>query len=228
MPWSMWPAVPMTTVIRRPPVATAWCQGTHERLAQRRVVHRVDRAQVEQDRSVLDPRHDGRVAGPQPASQSIGRAPDHDQPDRLERLAGQRPATDRRLHLGHRPGNGPRDRPRQQRVGPRAERPRVAAIIRQTGISVVGPTGAIEPQGRRQRGEDDLLRSDRAGERVLPDPGDEVRAPDDQPGLRPADQLVAAERHDVRAGRQPLARRRLVGQPEGAPSRAARRCRDRR
>ena len=39
--------------------------------------------------------------------------------------------------------------------------------------------------------------------------------PDDQPGLRPADELVAAERDEVRAGGQPLGRRRLVGQPEG-------------
>ena len=35
-----------------------------------------------------------------------------------------------------------------------------------------------------------------------------------EPGLRPTDQLVAAERDDVGAGGQALARRRLVGQPE--------------
>ena len=40
------------------------------------------------------------------------------------------------------------------------------------------------------------------------------RATDDEPGLRPADELVAGERHEVGAGGQPLARHRLVGQAE--------------
>ena len=45
-------------------------------------------------------------------------------------------------------------------------------------------------------------------------PGDEVRPADDEPGLRPADQLVAAERHEVGAGRQALGRHGLMGQAE--------------
>ena len=39
--------------------------------------------------------------------------------------------------------------------------------------------------------------------------------PDDQPRLRPTDQLVAAERDEVGAGGQALGGRRLVGEPEG-------------
>ena len=38
--------------------------------------------------------------------------------------------------------------------------------------------------------------------------------PGDDPRLRPADELVAGERHEVRAGREALGRHRLVGQPE--------------
>ena len=56
----------------------------------------------------------------------------------------------------------------------------------------------------------------------------EVRPPDDEPGLRPADELVAAERHEIGAGREPLRRHRLVGESERAPCRGGRRCRGRR
>ena len=41
---------------------------------------------------------------------------------------------------------------------------------------------------------------------------DQVLAPDDQPGLRAAEQLVAAEGDDVGAVRERFARRRLVRQ----------------
>ena len=90
------------------------------------------------------------------------------------------------------------------------------AIIRQTGICALGPTGPIEPERRGDGGQRRLVRSHRPRQRVLAHLRDEVRATDDQPGLRAADQLVAAERHHVRTGREPLARHRLVGEPEAS------------
>ena len=46
---------------------------------------------------------------------------------------------------------------------------------------------------------------------------DEIGAPDDDPGLRPAEKLVAREAHEVRARRQCFARRRLVADVHERP-----------
>ena len=230
-PWSMWPAVPMTTVIPRSPprdrVAPGHARAPHR--APHRPPGRSSAGRAARPRPGPAPTTAGSPVRSRRASAS-GRTAAHDQPDRLERLARQRPAPDRRSHLGHRdPGPGRRRQGRQRAHRPAAPSAAgVAAIIRQTGISVVGPAGPIEPQGRGQRGQDHLLGPDRAGERVLPDPGDEVGAPDDEPGLRPADQLVAAERDEVGAGRQPLARGSARGPARRPPSRATPRFRGRR
>ena len=91
-----------------------------------------------------------------------------------------------------------------------------------------GQTGPVQPERRGERGERRLVGSGRSSQRVLAQPGDEVGPTDDQAGLRTADELVAAERDDVGAGRQSLARRRLVGETERPRSAAVPRSRGRR
>ena len=58
--------------------------------------------------------------------------------------------------------------------------------------------------------------------------GRQVGAADDEPGLGPADELVAAERHEVGAVGEPLARASARARARTRPCRAARRCRGRR
>ena len=91
-----------------------------------------------------------------------------------------------------------------------------------------GDAGAIERERRGDRGEQHLVRAHRAGERVLAQAGDEVRAADDEPGLRAADELVAAERHEVGAVGEALARASARGPGRTPRCRGARRCRGRR
>ena len=73
--------------------------------------------------------------------------------------------------------------------------------------------GSVEVQRERpfERGERELVGAQRALERVAPQALDEVGAADDDPGLRAAEQLVAGEADEVRAGRRarraPTARR---------------------
>ena len=77
------------------------------------------------------------------------------------------------------------------------------------------PAGAIQAEGQRHAGGGRLVGAHGPGQRVPADPGDEVRPPDDESGLRPADQLVAAEQDEVRARGQPLGRQGLVRQAVG-------------
>ena len=110
---------------------------------------------------------------------------------------------------------------RARRWSPPAPRPAPGApsagvaIIRQTGIVSTARPARYRPERERDRGERRLVRAHRPGQRVAPHPGDQVGPPDDQPGLRPADQLVAAERDDVRPGRQPFPGEWLVGEAVG-------------
>ena len=72
------------------------------------------------------------------------------------------------------------------------------------------------PERRGDCGQRRLVRSHRPGKRVLAHLRDEVCATDNESGLRATDELVAAERHDVRTGGKPLAGHRLVGEPEAS------------
>ena len=63
------------------------------------------------------------------------------------------------------------------------------------------------PLERRQR---ELVRAQRALQRVATEPLDEVGAPDDDPGLRPAEELVAGEADEIGAVAQALRGGRLV------------------
>ena len=60
-----------------------------------------------------------------------------------------------------------------------------------------------------------LVHAERALQRIAVELADQVGSADDDAGLRPPEKLVAAERHQIGAGRQGLPRRRLVRQSPG-------------
>ena len=105
---------------------------------------------------------------PEAARASAVRArPGDDQPDRLEELARQRSATDRRLHLGH--GDalpGGRRQSRHDRIGSpaqllgrRGDHPPDGDVGRRAA-------GPIQPERRREGGQGHLLGTHGAGQRV--------------------------------------------------------------
>ena len=68
----------------------------------------------------------------------------------------------------------------------------------------------VERERSFERGQRELVRPQRALEWMPPQPLDELGPADDDPCLRAAEQLVAGEADEVRAGGQALARRRLA------------------
>ena len=70
----------------------------------------------------------------------------------------------------------------------------------------------IEPQHRLERRQPDLVEPQRALQRVAGEPRDQLGAADDEPGLRAAEQFVAAEGDEVGALRQRFGDGRLVRQ----------------
>ena len=78
----------------------------------------------------------------------------------------------------------------------------------------------VERERALERGERELVRAQRALERVAAQPLDELGAADDDPGLRAAEQLVAGEADEVGAGGEALAgrsaRRRACDERAGA------------
>ena len=74
----------------------------------------------------------------------------------------------------------------------------------------VRASGRVLRQRRLERGVGHLVDAQRAHQRVRADAVDDRRAPDDDAGLRSAEQLVAAEAADVDAGRDRGLHRRLV------------------
>jgi hypothetical protein len=85
---------------------------------------------------------------------------------------------------------------------PERDLPRVAREVRRR-------------HGLQQR-ERDLVGAHRAGERVRGDRGHQLGGSDDDPGLGPAQELVARERHERGAGVERLADARFVAQPRRA------------
>ena len=73
-----------------------------------------------------------------------------------------------------------------------------------------GRQGAAE--GRLERRQRELVHPERAGERVPQQAADQLRVAEQQPGLRTAEQLVAARGDQARALAQGGRRVRLVGQ----------------
>ncbi len=191
---------------------------------QRGIVGRVHGPKVEMDRSILDPADDRRIAGAQPTGEGRRSRAAHDEPHRRKGLPGQRSAADRRGHrrdldlrtecvreIGH---DGVPTA--AERVGAGGDHPPHRDVC-------CCPTRAVQAERRGERRQRDLLRSNRARQRVLPDPGDQVRPTNDQTGLRSTHELVTAERDQVRTGLESLARRWLVREAirHGVEERAA-------
>ena len=81
---------------------------------------------------------------------------------------------------------------------------RGVAIIRQTGISAAARPARYSPSVSATPASAAFVRAHRPSQWIAPHPADEVRLADDQPGLRAADQLVAAEGHDIGPGGEAL------------------------
>src|SRR5205085_521600 len=75
----------------------------------------------------------------------------------------------------------------------------------------------VEEQRPLERGEGELVRTERTLERVAPQARDELGAAADDPGLRPAEQLVARERDETGTCSEALADERLVADSTEAP-----------
>ena len=115
---------------------------------------------------------------------------------------GQRAAAD--------PANGLLDLAagrRREPFGPRAHGRCVLAEHAQDR----DPLGRLEVEEQRplERRERELVDPQRALERVAAQPLDELRVAEDDPGLRPAEELVAREADEVGPGRERLPRSRL-------------------
>src|SRR5436190_1164823 len=103
---------------------------------------------------------------------------------------------------------------RAQRAELHAQRARVlqAAQVEQQPVLGEAFRAQVQAQGRLQRGQRQLADTQRPLHREAADAFDRRAPPDDQAGLRTAQQLVAAEADDVAAGRQLLLRQRLARQ----------------
>ena len=191
LPWSMWPAVPTTTVIAVRPFE---CRSRSPREPPAS-----SRATVRRSRTTRPPSIGPRTHGvPRRRRRRCGRRSDVEgDAARRQGLAGERAASD----------GGPRARRRRHGhpVQWRGKRARRAPGARQgrrdhppDRDGGLGPTCLIQRRASRRRRRASPCR---VASRVRAGPGGsrhEVRAADDEPGLRPADQLVAAERDEVR------------------------------
>ena len=162
-----------------------------------------ERAHVEQQAAVAHDPDDGRLA-----ERGAGRTA-------TPRPRRQSSAAPRAAARRRRPGR-PSPRPRRRR-GRRGARPAArtaatgSASIRSTGISRARPLGVEgESEGSLERRQRELVRPERALERVPAEPLDQLGAAREDPRLRAAEQLVAREAHDVGAGGEARRGRRLV------------------
>ena len=80
---------------------------------------------------------------------------------------------------------------------------------------LVAAAGQVGGQGRLQGGQGELVGPDRPGQRVPGQPPDQLGPAHDQAGLRAAEELVAGEQHQVGAGGQAAGDRRLVPELAG-------------
>ena len=221
LPWSMWPAVPTTTVMPpsgERPLATAARERRRPRAGstvRRSSTHRGRPRSARRRPAIAVPER-----GEQPVRRPRPRAP---RPTDGSVSPGQRSATDRRAQR-RRPRRAPpsraasasaraaerrrpgRDHPPDRDVGRGAARPGTGRGSRPRAASVTLSGRIARASGSRRI-------------RAI-----EVGPPDDEPGLRPADELVAAERDEVGAGRQALARASARGPARRPRCRAARRC----
>ena len=128
------------------------------------------------------------------------------QPPRARAWPGSEPPPNARL------ARAATARRRSARRSPRARsrsRRRGCPSIRQIGISLA-PARRVQAERGLERGHVHLVHPHRPGDGDAAEPRDQVGAPDDDPGLRSAEQLVAGECDQVRAGAERLGHRGLV------------------
>ena len=94
----------------------------------------------------------------------------------------------------------------------RSARARTDSASRSPSARPGSPPGSLTQRRERrlERRDRELVRAERALERVTAEPLDQVGAPGEDPGLGAAEELVARERHHMRAGGDRAARGRLV------------------
>ena len=121
------------------------------------------------------------------------------------------PARARRRRRTRRSRRRSRRASTRHRLAPaRAVRRRVAASMRKSGIRSREPSSRWSSQRRAERGERHLFDAQRAQQRIVAQPRDEMRSPHDDAGLRTAEQLVAGERDEPDAVGKRLPHRALV------------------
>ena len=206
----MWPAVPSVSGRSR---RRSSARGAHDRAASVGLLVG-ERARVEQQAAVLDAADDRRVAGAQRARRARRRRPGRGRARPTgpsSSSSGSAPPPTRAVR---------RDRPSppvasRQRAGARA-----ASVVGSPRRASRAPgsraarapgrgRGAASPRARRARACRSAPRARAGGARHAATAS--ARA-DEQPGLRAAEQLVAGEADERRAGAHRAAHRRLVGE----------------
>ena len=138
LPWSMWPAVPTTTLAAGRRAQPRRPRARDRRLAAPRRAPRRPPARPSAGRGATTPSSirptTAGVAGPQPREQPVRRRPGERHGPRRQRLARQRAAADRGLGPRRRGAPGHRGAAIARRPAPPSSRTG-AAICRQTGIS---------------------------------------------------------------------------------------------
>ena len=146
------------------------------------------RQAVEEEAAVADDAHHRRVARAQRLGERLlDRAREARELGERQRAAAD--AADGLLDLAARRGGEP--------LGAGADRRGSCASVRSTGIR--SRRLEVEQQRPFERGERELVDAQRALQRMAPQPLDELGAAEHDPRLRPAEQLVAGEAHEVGA-----------------------------
>jgi hypothetical protein len=134
----------------------------------------------------------------------------------VEPVNRQRPAADLtagRLQLDIGDCRRARGDGRQEAIAKRLDLPDIARQQPQGGEPQPQTVGVgVEPEHRLERCQPALVEPQRPLQRIAVELADEFGAADDDAGLRPAEQLVAAEGHQIGAGVERLHRRRLARQ----------------
>ena len=203
----MWPAVPSVSAISpraRPRGGDAGDRVLDVLVAEGAGVEQQAPLDAAQER-----RRAARAARPRSAPARVR----HGARGALQRQRRQRAASDAGLRRRDLAADARRAAARRARGrAPAARAPSAAPASRRGAPRRV----AVQAQRRLQRGEGQLVDAQRAGQRVAAAALDRLARADEEPGLRAAEQLVAAEAGQRRAGRDASRERRLAGQHRGA------------
>ena len=208
LPWSTCPAVPTVSVIERATFARASRLRATAR-ATSSTSSSVERAAVEQEAPVADDADDRRLAERGAARRALSSTAHASSRELCERQRAAADPRDRLLDLAA-------DEAREA-LGPGPDRStRLVEHAQHRDLRAARARGRGERERPLERRERELVRAQRALQRVAAQSLDEVGAPDDDPRLRPAEQLVAREADEVGAGGEARRGGRLVPEIERA------------